>query len=79
MRKYALAILLAFSLAAPAIAASQKSEAGPAKSEANPAKGKGWHCRKLAYEKYYVQDGRALNNAIGPAIERCKQHGPSAL
>jgi hypothetical protein len=41
--------------------------------------GKGMHCRKLAYEKYHVQDGRALNKAIGPAIQRCKQYGPSAL
>ena len=40
--------------------------------------GKGYHCRKLAYEKYHIQDGRALNKAIGPAIQRCKQLGPSA-
>jgi hypothetical protein len=36
-------------------------------------------CRKLAMEKYKVQDGRALNKAIKPAVQRCMQNGPSAL
>jgi hypothetical protein len=36
-------------------------------------------CRKLARDKYFVQDGRALNRAIGPAIMRCMKNGPSAL
>lgn len=70
MAKFALASLLAVVFAAPLFAATDKPE-GKA--------GKGYHCRKLAYEKYYVQDGRALNKAIGAAIQRCKQYGPSAL
>ena len=72
MMKFAIAALLAVVLASPAFAANEKQAD-------NPAKGKGWHCRKLAYEKYHIQDGRALNKAVGAAIERCKQHGPSAL
>jgi len=66
--EFVLASLLAISLAAPAFATSEK----PAD---NPAKGKGWHCRKLANEKYHIQDGRALNKAVGAAIQRCKQTG----
>jgi hypothetical protein len=77
MTRLVLASLLAVSLVVPVLAANEKP--GAAKSDINPAKGKGWHCRKLAYERYHVADGRALNNAIGPAIERCRQHGPSAL
>ncbi|HEV8466429.1 MAG TPA: hypothetical protein VGQ63_15685 [Pseudolabrys sp.] len=68
--KTAIAITLMASLATPALAAGEKPEANA---------GKGMHCRKLAIEKYKVQDGRALNKAIGPAIQRCKQYGPSAL
>ena len=70
MTRFVLASLLAVSLTAPAFAANEKPEAKT---------GKGWHCKKLAYEKYHVQDGRALNKAVGAAIQRCKQNGPSAL
>jgi hypothetical protein len=68
--KISIAIVLLASLASPAFAAGEKQQADA---------GKGMHCRKLAIEKYKVQDGRALNKAIGPAIQRCKQYGPSAL
>ena len=70
MLKFAIASLLAVFLTSPVFAAAEKPDANA---------GKGQHCRKLAYEKYHVQDGRALNKAIGPAIQRCKQFGPSAL
>jgi hypothetical protein len=70
MMKIAVASLLAVFLATPVFAAGEKPDGNA---------GKGYHCRKLAYEKYHIQDGRALNKAIGPAIQRCKQHGPSAL
>ena len=70
MMKFAVAGLLAVFLATPVFAAAEKP---------NEKAGKGYHCRKLAVEKYKVQDGRALNKAIGPAIQRCKQYGPSAL
>jgi hypothetical protein len=36
-------------------------------------------CRKLAREKFYVKDGRALNKAVKPAVQRCMQSGPSAI
>ena len=70
MMKIAVASLVAVFLATPVFAAAEKP---------NGNAGKGYHCRKLAYEKYHIQDGRALNKAIGPAIQRCKQYGPSAL
>ena len=70
MMKFAFALFLVALISTPVFAAAEKSEANA---------GKGYHCRKLAYEKYHVQDGRALNKAIGPAIQRCKQYGPSAL
>jgi len=72
MSKFALTTLFVVSLAAPAFAASEKPTE-------NPAKGKGWHCRKLAKEKYEIKDGRMLNKAVGAAIQRCREHGPSAL
>jgi hypothetical protein len=72
MTRVALASLLIISLAAPAFAANEKPPA-------NPAKGKGWHCRKLANEKYHIQDGRALNKGVEAAVQRCREHGPSAL
>ena len=70
MMKFTVASLFAVLLATPVFAAAEKP---------NGNAGKGYHCRKLAYEKYHIQDGRALNKAIGPAIQRCKQYGPSAL
>jgi hypothetical protein len=70
MIKFAVAILLFISLTIPALAANEKPD---------EKTGKGWHCRKLAYEKYHVQDGRSLNKAVGAAIQRCKQNGPSAI
>ena len=70
MMKFTVASLLAVFVATPVLAAAEKP---------NGNAGKGYHCRKLAYEKYHIQDGRALNKAIGPAIQRCKQLGPSAL
>jgi hypothetical protein len=70
MMKFMVGCALAVFLASSVFAAAEKPEAKA---------GKGYHCRKLAYEKYHVQDGRALNKAIGPAIQRCKQNGPSAL
>jgi len=36
-------------------------------------------CRKLARDKYYIDGGRRLNDAIGPAVVRCMKNGPSAL
>lgn len=63
---------VALVLATPLYAAGEKPPT-------NSTGGKGYHCRKLAYEKYHVQDGRALNKAVGAAIQRCKQNGPSAL
>jgi Spy/CpxP family protein refolding chaperone len=72
MIRFILASLLAACAAAPAFAANEKQVD-------NPAKGKGWHCPKFAYEKYHIQDGRALNNAVEAAIQRCRQNGPSAL
>ena len=70
MMRFGAASLSALFLATPVFAAGEKPDGNA---------GKGYHCRKLAYEKYHIQDGRALNKAIGPAIQRCKQYGPSAL
>jgi len=70
MLKFAVGCIFAAFIATPVFAAAEKPDANA---------GKGQHCRKLAYEKCHVQDGRALNRAIGPAIQRCKQYGPSAL
>lgn len=72
MTKFVATCLLILSLATPVLAANEKPME-------NPAKGKGWHCRKLANEKYEIKDGRALNKAVGAAIQRCRQYGPSAL
>jgi hypothetical protein len=36
-------------------------------------------CRKLAHDKYFINGGRRLNNAVGQAIVRCMKSGPSAL
>jgi len=66
MTKAVVACVLAVFLATPVLAAGEK-------------KGNLETCRKLAIEKYKVQDGRALNKAIKPAVQRCMQGGPSAL
>jgi hypothetical protein len=36
-------------------------------------------CRRLARDKYYIDGGRRLNDAVGPAVVRCMKNGPSAL
>jgi len=36
-------------------------------------------CRKLARDKYYIDGGRRLNDAVGPAVVRCMKNGPSAI
>jgi hypothetical protein len=36
-------------------------------------------CRKLAHDKYYIENGRMLNNAVGYAVARCLKGGPGAL
>ena len=50
--------------------AAQRSAAGKGDLET---------CRKLARDKYYIDGGRRLNDAIGPAVVRCMKNGPSAL
>ena len=50
-----------------------------AQRRADQGKGDLETCRKLAYDKYYIEAGRALNNAVGPAIARCMKGGPPAL
>jgi hypothetical protein len=69
MMKLALATLLAVVLATPALAANEKP-----KGKADLAT-----CRKLAHDKYFVQNGRALNRAVSHAVKRCMEQGPSAI
>ena len=48
MMKFTVASLLAVFVATPVFAAAEKP---------NGNAGKGYHCRKLAYEKYHIQAG----------------------
>jgi len=66
MTKTVVACMLAVFLATPVFAAGEKKVDKET-------------CRRLAMEKYKVQDGRVLNKAIKPAVQRCMQGGPSAL
>jgi hypothetical protein len=69
MTRFAVATLLAVVVASPAFAANEKP-----KAKADLAT-----CRKLAHDKYFVQNGRALNKAVGQAVKRCMEQGPSAI
>jgi hypothetical protein len=54
-----------------AVAAERGGQAG--------GQGKLATCRKLAHDKYFVENGRMLNNAVGAAVARCLKNGPSAI
>lgn len=58
--------------------------AGLAMSLANPVLAAGDHadlatCQKLVHDKYFIKDGRALNNGLGHLVKRCMKHGPSSI
>ena len=69
MVKFAIACLLTVFVTTPVFAAAEK----PHKKFDLAT------CRKLAMEKVYIDNGRALNRAVLPAVRRCMHHGPSAI
>jgi hypothetical protein len=70
MMKFVIACLLSVFVTSPVFAAGEKQN-GKYDLET---------CRKLAKEKLYVENGRALNRgAIKAGVQRCMQSGPSAI